>query len=123
MHGKNPVTLDTGKPEEVEAFVSGLGEALTKDMSEIRETELDQVIAGYVDVQLKFKDGHVDDAYLAIDRLGRLIVPVDPQWDDLVTVVLIDKENSLSSPRAVIRHETRYQGEEPCSQVIYLEKE
>lgn len=121
LHGKAPVTLDTQKPEDVESFVSGLGEALAKDMSEIRETNLDSAVTGNVDVQLRFKDGRTEDAYLPIDLMGRLVVPADPQWEDLESVVFVEKNQGAA--RAVVRQETRFEGETPCSKVIYLAKE
>jgi hypothetical protein len=123
LHGATPVSLDTGKEEDVDKFVQDLGAAITKDMAEIKETELDKTPGSYMSVQLRFNTGRVDNATLLVDLLGRLVVPVDPQWKDLESAVITSDEGVIGPHRKVVRQETRYRGDIPSSQVIYLEQE
>lgn len=110
--------LDTSDPEEVKKFVSGLGAALAKDMAEIRETDLDRA-GSYKKAHVEFSDHALDtgECDLFVDRLGRVITPYGEPWDKLVMVIFADNEEA----RRVVRKETRYEGDAPVSQVVYLE--
>lgn len=117
LHGRKTTRLDPDNPTTVDRFIGDLGRAIGEDMAAIRETELDRP-GRYADVNLYFKDGRVDAARLFVDQLGRIIVPVDPQWETLEYAVV-----ESGSKRKVVRQETRYEGERPSVQVVYLEKE
>jgi len=116
LHGKAPISLDSSDHEQVASFIGKLGEAITQDMSEIRETTLDQM-GSYRSVKLHFTN-RVECATVLVDPFGRVVVPVDPQWEGLEAISIEGNE-----PRAVVRQETRYKGEVPSLQVIYLDKE
>ena len=117
-HGKDPVTLDSSDPGKVDEFVAGLGEALTKDMAELKETELDHA-GGYEWVDLHFKDGEDDRALLFVDKLRRLVVPDDPRWKRL-ECISFEGEHAVLRQR-VVRKENRYEGDRVCAIVIYAE--
>jgi hypothetical protein len=126
-HGIHPVRLDTSDPKEVNRFVKELGVAITKDMAEIRETELDRS-GSYRKALLAFKDGHLDD-YIGgkdgmlrkevdvfVDRLGRVVTPAGEPWTQLEHVQLAGEPE-----RKVVKHEQRYEGDKIVALVVYLE--
>lgn len=117
-HGAHPVRLDTSKPEEVGRFVKDLSTAITKDMAEIRETELDRP-GGFRKAVLLFRDVslNTDGCDVFVDRLGRLVTPSGEPWTLLEKVKLDDDRE----PRRVVKREQRYEGEQVSSLVIYLE--
>ena len=117
-HGAHPVHLDTNDPVEVGRFVKDLGTAITKDMAEIRETELDRP-GGYHKAHLMFQDPNLDTygCDVFVDRLGRLVTPSGEPWTLLDKVQLDDDRD----PRKVIKREQRYEGDKVASLVIYLE--
>lgn len=117
-HGARPVRLDTNKPDEVKQFVHELSTAITKDMAEIRETELDRP-GGFRKASLMFTDSKLDtqDCDVFVDRLGRLVTPGGEPWSLLEKVQLDDDRES----RKVIKREQRYEGDKVASLVIYLE--
>jgi len=117
-HGAHPVRLDTSKPEEVGRFVKELSAAITQDMAEIRETELDRP-GGFRKAALKFKDATLDTdgCDVFVDRLGRLVTPNNEPWTLLEAVQLDDDRQQ----RKVVKREPRYEGEKIADLVIYLE--
>jgi hypothetical protein len=115
-HGVHPVVLDTSDPEKVSRFVKDLSVAITKDMAEIRETELDRA-GDYRTVRVWYHDGassgYAKDAF--VDRLGRVVTPASEKLFDLVQL------NGEEAPRKVVRREPRYEGDKVVSYVSYLE--
>jgi len=96
------------------AFTDALSNALTKDMSEIKETELDH--PGQVErLHLEFESNSgFEDVF--VDKLGRLIVPNDDKWRYLKSV---HRGNGHGSQK-VVRIEKRYEGDQETDLVIYL---
>jgi hypothetical protein len=117
-HGVHPVRLDTNDPVEVTKFVKDLGAAITKDMAEIRETELDRS-GHYCKATLEFTDSTLnsEDCDVFVDRLGRLVTPNAGPWTILETVKF-DGETGI---RGVVKREPRYEGDRVVALVIYLE--
>lgn len=117
-HGVRPVKLDTSDAAELERFVKDLSVAITKDMAEIRETELDRS-GCYRKAQLKFKDSRLDtdEGEVFVDRLGRLVTPNSAPWPSLETVQF----EQDTSARHVVKSEPRYEGDKSVALVIYLE--
>ena len=114
-HGKHLVKFDSSNELEVHQFVKDLGEALQQDMTSIKETELDQA-GGYEKALLM--DSHGGRIYcdVFVDRLGRVVVPMDKPDRGEITKVAFGANN----PRQVIRIETRFLGDRPVAKVIYL---
>jgi len=119
-HGNRKVTLDSSKPEEVSQFVEDLGRAISKDMAEIRETELNRsggfrkIVCWHSWESAKFA---VAKHQVFVDRLGRLVVPVDSYWKNVIEV-MFDGE---SIKRKVVKTEERYEDEKVVAFVLYLE--
>src|SRR6185369_3329237 len=115
-HGVRPVRLDTTNPSDVEGGVKNLGEALTKDMAEIRETSLDEP-GEYVTISYWCSDGWVGANYsVRKDKLGRLLFPNEPHWQHLTMVQFED------GPRIhITKKEPRYAGEKLIGLVAYPE--
>jgi len=114
-HGSRP--LNTDDRAEVDNFVRELGEAITSDMAEIRETELDHP-GGYRNIFLEFENetfNGEDD--VLIDRLGRLVVPNEMPW---VTLTKVDLRDGVGE-RKVVKKEQRYEGDSVVALVIYVE--
>lgn len=119
LHGAHPTTLDTNNPDEVRRFVKDLSSAISKDMAEIRETELNSS-GGFKKAKLVFKDPSLnsESCDVFVDRLGRLVVPNGAPWTLLEEVHL--EEDRL---RRVLKKETRYEGEKAAATIIYLESD
>ncbi len=115
-HGVHPVKLDTSNSEEVTRFVKELSVAITKDMAEIRETELDRT-GNYCAARVWFSNadpaGYPKDVF--VDRLGRVVMPVS---EKLFEKVLFDDDKV---PRKVVKREPRYEGDKIVALVTYLE--
>lgn len=117
-HGTRKVSLDTNNEEEVGEFVKDLGNAITKDMAEIRETDLTES-GGYSRLDLEFENSHFDGFYdVLVDKLGRLVFPVGAPWDQLTAAT-----DSGGRRRRVVNREPRYAGEKRTATVVYLEAE
>lgn len=115
LHGTQP--LDAGDSDKVTTFVKALGEAITNDMAELRETEFDHP-GSYRHLQLEFENcayNGFDD--VLVDRLGRLIVPNEMPWSDLKAVRYADERFS----RPVVKKEPRYEGAKSAALVVYVE--
>jgi hypothetical protein len=114
-HGVHPIVLDTSDPESVDRFVKDLSVAITKDMAEIRETELDR--AGNVRTVRVWVNGADPAGYpkdVFVDRLGRVVTSVS---EKLFEKVQFDGE----TPRKVVKREPRYEGDRVVAVVTYLE--
>lgn len=119
-HGTRPVNLDTSDEREVTAFVQDLGEAITKDMAEIRETQFDQT-GGYQHLLLEYEQSAFNgEDQVLVDRMGRLFVPNMQPWPQLERVAF---KSSPDVWRRVVKKEPRYEGEKVVALVIYLESE
>lgn len=115
-HGTRRLSLDTSDEEEVGEFVKDLGKAITKDMAEIRETDLTQS-GGYQRVHLEFENSTLDGVYdIFVDKLGRLMVPAGSPWNRALWATCEDGVRKM-----VLKCEDRYVGDRVSSQVIYLE--
>lgn len=119
-HGVHPIRLDASNQKEVQRFVKDLSTAITKDMAEIRETELDHS-GSYKRARVEFSDSrfNCDDCDIFVDRLGRLVLPSKGPWDG-ITRVLLEGDNTL---RNVVKREPRYEGEKVIALVVYLDAE
>jgi len=117
-HGTHPVRLDTNDPVEVKRFVKELGAAITKDMAEIRETELDRS-GCFRQARLEFTDRSLDSdkCDVFVDRLGRVVTPNGEPWT-LLETVLFENETGV---RGVVKREPRYEGDRVVALVTYLE--
>ena len=111
LHGAHPL-----KDEDRGRFVKNLSAAITKDMAEIRETELD-VAGNFKPAWLHFKDGSNRKTDVIVDRLYRVFTPCGAPWKDLKSV-FFDGERSA---RTVVKRELRYDGDRVASFVHYLE--
>jgi hypothetical protein len=100
----------------VDQFVHDLSKAITEDMAEIRETELDK--AGfYREATLEFDDTTLrTTCEVFVDRLGRVVTPCSGMWVRLKLVQFAGEE-----PRKVLKKEPRFEGERPVALVMYLE--
>lgn len=111
------MALDTDNANEVKEFVRDLSAAITKDMAQLRETELDMA-GGYSNMFLAFENkeynGFVD---VFVDKMGRLVTPAGQPWETLVEVMV------GHTTRRVLSKEIRYEGDTPKALVIYLESE
>lgn len=115
-HGTRKVSLDTSNEEEVDEFVKDLGNAITKDMAEIRETDLTQS-GGYQRVLLEFENSTLNGIYdVLVDKLGRLVVPAGSPWNRALWATCEDGVRKI-----VLKCEDRYSGDRLTAQVIYLE--
>lgn len=115
------MSLNTNDPEKVGKFVDELCVALTKDMTEIRETELDRS-GSYRKATAVFTNPSggscpILPMDLFVDRLGRVITPAEGTWDSLVSVYF----EGETLPRKVVKTEKRYEGDKIVAYVIYLE--
>lgn len=97
-----------------------LGVAITKDMAEIRETELDRpgcfriAYTMFKDASGKLTPGLPDELF--VDRLGRVISPVGRGWERLERVKFENEDW-----RNVVKREKRYEGDKVIALVAYLE--
>ena len=120
--GSDPVSLES-KWETVESFVDELGQAITKEMSTIRQTELD-------------KSGHFEEAYLTfadktlsrtqdifVDRLGRVVLPAKPEYEMLESISFMSVNGEGKVTKEVVNKEPRYEGTRRSALVIYLATE
>jgi len=116
--GNLPVNLE-GAWETVEKFVGDLKGALVDEMKTIRETELDHP-GWFRDAKLYFngKVGKGISDKVFIDRLDRIVTPVDDKWEKLTAVRLVG-----GPMRSVIKNEFRYEGDQKVAIIHYLEKE
>lgn len=118
-HGAQPVSLDMGDSEKVGRFTDDLCAAITKDMAEIRETELDRS-GSYRKALLEFEHKHLNDNDVSsdvfVDRLGRVITPAEQPWTQLKRVQFAGEQ-----PHKVVKKEKRYAGDKVVAFVIYLE--
>jgi hypothetical protein len=97
--------------------VKDLGKAITDDMAEIRETELDHP-GGYKNIFLEYEnEAYNGDDDVLVDRLGRLVVPNEMPWTSLVRADFRDGVGD----RNVIRKEPRYEGDKVVALVVYVE--
>ena len=110
-----------GAWESVEKFVESLKEALVEEMKTIRETELDHS-GGFRSARLRFKGSlklvKPSTSMVFVDRLGRVITPIDSNWENLESVQFVG-----GKCRQVVSSETRYEGDQKVAIVHYLEKE
>jgi hypothetical protein len=118
-HGKQAVKLDSSKPAEVTKFIKSLAEAISQDMTDIRETELDRA-GGYEQVVLLDTEGGREAINAFVDRLSRVIIPIQPKPYEIHAVEF--PRNGIT-PRKVVRTEIRHLGERPVAKVLYLEAE
>jgi hypothetical protein len=113
--GGHPVTLEN-EWNSVEDFVRGLRSALRSEAATIRETELDRV-GGFKDGVLHYA---LDTSCLGemgelfVDRLGRVILPSHPRYEDVKAVDLDGVK------KQVARIDARYEGEERVAWVLEL---
>ena len=110
--------LDSSNPMEIKKFVKDLGEAISQDMTDIRETELDHA-GGYEKVVLLDTEGGREGIDAFVDRLGRVVIPVVKTNLVIKAVTIGDNIN----PRKVVRTEIRHLGDRPVAKVLYLEAE
>ena len=117
LHGGNPVTLESNW-ESVEGFVSSLKAALTEEMGAIRETELDRVGGFKRATLLAAPNGvaRIEDVF--VDRLGRVLLPARPPFDEAELI-----STDQGPFREIVRREPRYEGEDQVAWVCYLETE
>ena len=110
------MNLDTNDEEEVGEFVKDLGEAITKDMAKIRETDLTES-GGYQRVFLEFENSTLNGIYdVLVDKLGRLVMPAGSPWNKALWATCED-----GIRRTVLKCEDRYSGDRKTAQVLYLE--
>ena len=120
--GSAPVSLESNW-ESVEQFVDELGQALTKEMATIRQTELDQS-GHYEEVFLVFADQTLNRSQdVFVDRLGRVVLPAKPEYDQLLSVAFMSSNGEGKVTRVVVDKEPRYEGTRRSSLVIYLDAE
>jgi hypothetical protein len=112
------VNLDTSDEDAVGEFVKDLGEAITKDMAEIRETELSRT-GGYQRFFLEFDvSRHNITTEVFVDKLGRLVVPAGAPWNMLAWAT-----DARGNRRKVVKREERHSGTRVTSLAVYLESE
>jgi hypothetical protein len=103
--------------ETVEQFIDTLKSALVNEMKTIRETELDRP-GGFRDAKLYFNNrvGNVSSEKVFVDRLDRVVTPAEDKYSVLTAVQL------LGGPiRSVLKHESRFEGDQEVAFVHYLE--
>jgi hypothetical protein len=115
-HGKRLVGPETDTPARTQ-FITDLTLALTRDLAEIRETEFDKV-GEHQKVSIIYDGGSLS-LEVFVDRLGRVILP-HRDFDGIVLSVSLPDG---TTPRPVVRSESRFQGDRPVSQVLYLENQ
>lgn len=93
-----------------------LNEAITKDMAEIRETELDRC-GSFRTARVWFANadpaGYLREVF--VDRLGRVITSAT---EGLYERILLSGDEA---PRGVAKRELRYEGDKGVAVVYYLE--
>jgi hypothetical protein len=117
-HGKQTVRLDTSRPGVLKKFIKELGAAISQDMTDIHETELDRS-GGYEKITLLDMDEHSEGLDALVDRLGRVVIPVQERSWEIKAVIV----SPATIRRRVVRTETRYLGDRPVAMVLYLESE
>lgn len=115
-HGSHPISLDTSKPQEVTQFVQELAEALSKDIANIRETELD-LSGGFESMVLHFEDEDHLIGSFAVDRLRRVMLPPVPSYKKVRAITFEDSDKE----KAVVRIEERFKGNRVSAFVVYVE--
>jgi hypothetical protein len=113
------VRLDSSKPAELKKFIKDLGEAISQDMTDIRETELDRA-GGYEKIILLDTAGGRVAIDAFVDRLGRIVIPIQEKPYEIQAVV---SANGSTTPRKVVRTEIRHLGDRQVAKVLYLESE
>lgn len=114
-HGSRQEALKDPESPESQMFARALARAISEDIADIRETELDHT-GGYEVVSLDF--GNVGgQETMFVDKLHRLIVPMEDRWQQLESVRFKEDEES----RKVVKIEKRYQGDRVSALVIYVE--
>jgi len=86
-------------------------------MKTIRETEFDRT-GGFKAAHI-YRLGTPNESIFAklfVDRIGRVIVPTDEHWETATHI-----EFQGGKKRAVVKKETRYEGQEEVALVMYLE--
>jgi hypothetical protein len=113
-HGKRPATTT----DERSSFAQELSLALTQDLAEIRETELD-LVGDYETAVLNYDSNRSTQTKVFVDKLGRVILPFE---EGTITLPVMSVSLPAGSAlRKVVRSEMRYLGDKPTSQVLYLE--
>jgi hypothetical protein len=109
------VSLES-KWDSVEDFVHSLKAALTEEMAAIRQTELDTVGGGFRSAVLSPGDGVAQQVF--VDKLDRVILPVDEMVKEISTIRFEDN----GGERSVVQLEPRYEGDKQVAWVVYLAK-
>ena len=118
LAGSQPVNLNSPW-ESLGSFIKTLKESLIEEMKSIRETELDHT-GGFHNARVTFQSGkkkNTQACKLFIDRLNRVITPMEPKWEKMVSVRV-----GKGSFQPVVSRETRFKGDLGVAYVHYLEK-
>jgi hypothetical protein len=115
LSGSQPTDYETSW-DSAEEFVTELQQALSKEASTIRETELDPA-GGFRKAKLEFVHGNHQTEQVFVDKLGRVVTPPGFPYKDLCFVTFEEE----ATRRTIVRHEQRYQGDQVSSLVHYPE--